>query len=144
MYILCFNYDFKNIYTQYSIDATILCYFFRSCSGCSKYRFIYLELSVRLVVVWVFTIQIYLSLHFLLCLHWSGCSHNRFIYLGAFCYAYNALGVHNTNLFILTLSVMLTLVWVLTMQIYFSWDFLLWLRWSGCSQYIFCYHGTFC
>jgi hypothetical protein len=33
----------------------------------------------------------------------------RFIYLGTFCYAYVGLGVHNTDLFILALSVMLVL-----------------------------------
>ena len=113
-------------------------------SGCSQYRCIYLgtfcytynglcvhntdlfisALFVMLRLVWVFTLQ--------------------FIYLGIFCYAYNALGVHNKNLFILTLSVMLTLVWVFIIQIYSSWHFLLWLRWSGCSQCIFIYLDTFC
>jgi uncharacterized membrane protein len=43
-----------------------------------------------------------------------------FIYLGTFCYAYIGLGVHNTDLFTLALSVMLTLVWVFTIQIYLS------------------------
>ena len=96
-----------------------------------------------LTLVWVFTIQIYLSWHFLLCLCWFGCSQFRFIYLGTFCYAYIGLGVHNTDLFILALSVMLVLVWVFTIQIYLPWHFLLCLHWSGCSQYIFIYLGTF-
>ena len=95
-----------------------------------------------LTLVWVFTLQIYLSWHFLLCLHWSGCSQYRFIYLGTFCYAHISLGVHITDLFILALSVMLTLVWVFTIQIYLSWHFLLCLCWSGCSQYRFIYLGT--
>jgi hypothetical protein len=134
------------------------------CSGCSQYRLIYLgtfcyacvdlgvhntdlfilALSVRLVLVWVFTIQIYLSWHFLLCLHWSGCSQYRFIYLDTFCYAYIGLGVHNTDLFIMALSVVISLVWVFTIQMYLYWHFLLCLCWSGCSQYRFIYHGTFC
>jgi hypothetical protein len=82
--------------------------------------------------------------HFTLCLHWSGCSQYRFIYLGTFCYACVGLGVHNTDLFILALSVRLVLVWVFTIQIYLSWHFMLGLCWSGCSQYRFIYLGTFC
>ena len=133
-------------------------------SGCSQYRFIYLgtfyyacvdlgvhntdvfilALYVMLTLIWVFTIQIYLSWHFLLCLCWSGSSQCRFIYLGTFCYACVGLGLHNTDLFILALSVMLTLVWVFTIQIYLYWHFLLCLHWSGCSQYRFIYLGTFC
>ena len=112
----------------------------------------------------MFTIHIYLSWHFLLGLCWSGCSQYRFIYIGTFFYAYIGLGVHNTDLFILTLSVsayiglsvhntnlfimalsvMIALVWVFTIQIYLSWHFMLCLHWSGCSQYIFIYLGTFC
>ena len=134
------------------------------CSGCSQYRFIYLgtfcyacvdlgihntdlfilALSVMLVLVWVFTIQIYLSWHLLLGLCWSGCSQYRFIYLGTFCYACVDLGIHNTDLFILALSVMLVLVWVFTIQMYLSWHLLLGLCWSGCSKYRFIYLGTFC
>jgi len=97
-----------------------------------------------LVLVWVFTIQIYLSWHFLLCLHWSGCSQYRFIYYSTFCYTCVGLRVHSTDLFILALSVMLTLVWVFTIQFYFSWHFLLCLHWSGYSQYRFIYLGTVC
>jgi hypothetical protein len=103
-----------------------------------------MSLSVRIVLVWVFTIQIYLYWHFLLCLHWSGCSQYRFIYLDTFCYDCVGLGVHNTDVFILALSVRLVLVWVFTIQIYLSWHFLLCLHWSGCSQYRFIYLGTFC
>jgi hypothetical protein len=53
-------------------------------------------------------------------------------------------GVHNTDLFIMALSVKLVLVWVFTMQIYLSWHFLLGLCWSGCSQYRFICLDTFC
>ena len=132
-------------------------------SGCSQYRFIYpgtfcyagvdlgvhntdvfiLALYVMLTLVWVFTIQIYLSWHFLLCLHWSGCSQYRFIYLCTFCFACVDLGIHNTDVFILALSVMPVLVWVFTLQIHLSWHLLLGLCWSGCSQYRFIYIGTF-
>ena len=111
----------------FTIQIYLSWHFLYDCVGLgvhNTYVFI-LALSVRHVLVWVFTIQIYLSWHFLLSLCWSGCSHYRFIYLGIFCYAYKALGVHNTDLFILTLSVMLTLVWVFTIQIYLSWHFLL-------------------
>jgi hypothetical protein len=108
-----------------------------------EYVFI-LALYVMLTLVWVFTIQMYLSWHFLLCLHWSGCSQYRFIYLGTFCYTYIGLGVHNRELFFLALSVILTLVWVFTIEIYLSLHFLLCLHWSGCSQYRFIYLGTFC
>ena len=122
-----------------------------------------MALSVMLVLVWVFTIQIYLPWHFLLCLCWPGCSQYRFIYLDTFCYACVGLGVYNTDLFIMALyvrlvlvcvftidlfimalSVMLVLAWVFTIQIYLSWHFLLGLCWSGCSQYRFIYLGTFC
>ena len=139
------------------------CYAYIGLCG-SQYRFIYLgtfcyacvglgvhntdlfilALSVMLVLVWVFTIQIYFYWHFLLCLHWSRCSQYRFIYLDTFCYAYIGLGVHNTDVFILALYVMLTLVWVFTIQIYLPWHFLLYLHCSGCSQYRFIYLCTFC
>jgi hypothetical protein len=39
----------------------------------------------------------------------------------ALCYACVGLGVHNADLFTLALFVMLTLVWVFTLQIYLSW-----------------------
>jgi hypothetical protein len=74
----------------------------------------------------------------------SAMSQYRCIYLGTFCYACVGLCVHNTDLFILALSVRLVLVWVFTIQIYLSWHFLLYLHWSGCSQYRFIYLGTFC
>ena len=65
-----------------------------------------------LTLVWVFTLYIYLSWHFLLCLQRSGCSQYRFIYIDTFCYAYIDLGVHNADIFIMALSAMLVLVWM--------------------------------
>jgi hypothetical protein len=58
-----------------------------------------MALSVKLVLVWVFTMQMYLSWHFLLGLCWSGCSQYRFICLDTFCYACVGIDVDNTGVF---------------------------------------------
>ena len=92
-----------------------------------------LALSVMLVLVCVFTIQIYLSCHFLLCLCWSGCSQQIYLswhFLLCLCWS----GCSQYRCIILALSVMLTLGRVFTIQIYSPWYFLLCLHWSGCSQ----------
>ena len=91
--------------------------------------YLYLHFLLCLDMVWVFTLQIYLSSHFMLCLQCSRCSQYRFIYLDTFCSAYIGLGVHNTDLLIMALSVVIALVWVFTIQMYLSWHFLLGLCW---------------